>query len=149
MRNKILSILFVFSALFTSCNDRPTCIPEQTNLLKIAFVNIIGGPKEITFVSITVDNSNANFPSITDTTHTNFIIPLNPIDSSIIIRFKQDTIDNYMAFSYSATPIVLNPACAIETKFDFLKMDSTDFENSLLIEPAISLQTIKNIEITH
>lgn len=149
MKFKLLSILLVSIFLCTGCNDQPTCIPEQTNLLKVVFVNIIGKPKEITFVSITVDNSNQNFPLLIDTTHTNFSIPLNPIDSLLVIRFKQDTIENFMAFSYSATPIVLNPACAIETKFDFLKMDSTDFEDALLIESAIRLQTINNVEVTH
>ncbi len=148
MRKNFLSVLLILPALFTSCNDQPTCIPKQTNLLKVAFVDIIGKPKNIILTSLTVDNSNDSFPVFNDTI-ANVMIPLNPLDSSIIIRFNQDTISNYMAFSYTTTPVVLHPTCAIEMKFDFLKMDSTDFEDAEVVEPAISLQTTKNIEVTH
>ncbi|MCF6353457.1 MAG: hypothetical protein L3J06_10640 [Cyclobacteriaceae bacterium] len=138
----------MFSAFFISCNDQPSCIPEQTNLVKIAFVNIIGKPKNIILTSLTVDNSNDSFPVFNDTI-ANVMIPLNPLDSSIIIRFNQDSTSNYMAFSYTAIPIVLHPTCALEMKFDFLQMDSTDFEDVEVVESAISLQTAKNVEVTH
>ncbi len=149
MRKIFLAIFIVFSAFFISCNDQPTCIPEQTDLIKIAFVDIVGKPKNITLASLTVDNSNDSFPVFNDTTANNFIIPLNPLDSSIIIRFTQDTVSHYIALSYTTIPIVLNPKCALEMKFDFLKMDSTDFEEVEVVESAISLQTAKNIEVTH
>lgn len=148
MRKKILSVLLIFTALFAGCNDQPTCIPEQTNLLKIGFIDIIGKPKNIILTSLTVDNSNDSFPAFNDTI-ANVIIPLNPLDSSIIIRFNQNTVSNYIALSYTTIPVVLNPACALEMKFDFLKMDSTDFEDVEVVESAISLQTAKNIEVTH
>ncbi len=148
MRKKFLPILLILPALIISCNNQPTCIPEQTNLLKVAFVNIIGKPKNIILTSLTVDNSNDSFPVFNDTI-ANVIIPLNPLDSSIIIRFNQDTISNYIALSYTTIPVVLNPQCALEMKFDFLQMDSTDFEDIEVVESAISLQTTKNIEVTH
>jgi len=148
MRKKILSVLIILPALFISCNDQPSCIPEQTNLIKIAFVDIIGRPKNIILTSLTVDNSNDSFPVFNDTI-ANVIIPLNPLDSSIIIRFNQDSSSNYMAFSYTTTPVVLHPTCALEMKFDFLQMDSTDFEDAEVVESAISLQTAENIEVTH
>ena len=148
MRKKILSVLLILTAFFTGCNDQPTCIPEQTNLLKIGFIDIIGKPKNIILTSLTVDNSNDSFPVFNDTI-ANVIIPLNPLDSSIIIRFNQDTLSNYIALSYTTIPVVLNPKCALEMKFDFLKMDSTNFEDVEIVESAISLQTAKNIEVTH
>ncbi len=148
MREKILSVLLILTAFFTGCNDQPTCIPEQTNLLKIGFIDIIGKPKNIILTSLTVDNSNDSFPVFNDTI-ANVIIPLNPLDSSIIIRFNQDTLSNYIALSYTTIPVVLNPKCALEMKFDFLKMDSTNFEDVEIVESAISLQTAKNIEVTH
>jgi len=148
MRKKILSVLLILTAFFTGCNDRPTCIPEQTNLLKIGFIDGVGKPKNIILTSLTVDNSNDSFPVFNDTI-ANVIIPLNPLDSSIIIRFNQDTLSNYIALSYTTIPVVLNPKCALEMKFDFLKMDSTDFEDVEVIESAISLQTVQNIEVTH
>ncbi len=149
MRKIFLATLVVIPALLISCNDQPTCIPEQTDLIKIAYVDIVGNPKDISLVSLTVDNSNNNFPVFKDTTANNFVIPLNPLDSSIIIRLKQDTVSNYIALSYTATPVVLNPKCALEMKFDFLKMDSTDLKEVEIVESAISLQTAKNIEVTH
>jgi len=143
-----LAVSVVFSAFFISCNDQPTCIPEQTSLIKIAFVDIVGNPKNIILTSLTADNSNDSFPVFNDTI-ANIMIPLNPLDSSIIIRFNQDTVSNYIALSYTTLPVVLNPKCALEMKFDFLKMDSTDFEEVELVESTISLQTEKNIEVTH
>ncbi len=149
MKKIFLAALVVVPAFFISCNDQPTCIPEQTDLIKIAFVDIVGNPKNIILTSITVDNSNDNFPVFNDTI-ANVTIPLNPLDSSIIIRFNQDTaVSNYIALSYTKIPVVLNPNCALEMKFDFLKMDSTDFEEVEVVESAISLQTVKNVEVTH
>ncbi len=149
MRKLFLSVSALLIAFLISCNDQPTCVPEQTDLIKIEFVDIVGNPKKITLTSFTVDNSNDNFPIINDTISSNFIVPLNPLDSSIIIRFNQDTVSNYIAFSYIATPIVLNPKCNLEMKFDFLQIDSTDFKEVEIVESAISLQTNKNVEVTH
>ena len=149
MRKIYLFVLVILPALFISCNDQPTCVPEQTDLIKIAFVDIVGKPKKITLSSLTVDNSNDNFPIIKDSTASAFIIPLNPLENSIIIRFSQDDVSNYIALTYTANPIVLNPKCALEMKFDFLKMNSTDFEEAAIVESSISLQTAKNIEVTH
>lgn len=149
MQLKNLFFIVLITSFCISCNDQPTCIPEQTDLLKITFVDLLGKAKKNTFVSITADGSNENFPIFKDTTHSVFTIPLNPIDSTIIIRFEQDTSSNYVAFSYVATPVVLHPNCALETNFDFLKMDSTDFRNALVTDPLLSLETPKNAEITH
>ncbi len=149
MQLKILFLFFCVLAIFTSCNDQPTCIPEQTDLLKITFVDELGKNKEITLASLTVDNSNENFPVIKDTTESNFSVPLNPLASSVIIRFNQNSTSNYIALSYKATPIVLNPACAIETQFDFLSVDSTNFIDAKVTDILLSLETSKNVEITH
>jgi len=149
MRKIFLSVTVLLIAFLLSCNDQPTCIPEQTDLIKIGFVDIVGNNKNITLTSLTVDNSNDSFPIINDTISSNFIIPLNPLDSSIIIRFNQDTVSNYIAFSYTTIPIVLNPKCNLEMKFDFLQIDSTDFKEVEVVESAISLQTSKNVEVTH
>ncbi len=149
MRKIFLSVTALLIAFLIGCNDQPTCVPEQTDLIKIGFVDIVGNPKKITLTSLTVDNSNDNFPIIKDTTANVFIIPLNPLDSSIIIRFHQDAVSNYIALNYTTNPIVLNPKCALEMKFDFLKMDSTDFDEAEVVEFAISLQTAKNVEVTH
>ncbi|MCF6359347.1 MAG: hypothetical protein L3J29_01130 [Cyclobacteriaceae bacterium] len=148
MRKIFLATLIGLPAFLISCNDQPTCIPEQTDLIKIAFIDIVGNPKNIILTSLTVDNSGDSFPVFNDTI-SNVIIPLNPLDSSIIIRFYQDTISNYIALSYTTIPVVLNPKCELEMKFDFLKMDSTDFEDVDVVESAISLQTARNIEVTH
>ena len=148
MRKQHLLTLLVLPLLFTSCNDQPTCVPEQTDLIKIAFVDSVGNPKNIILSSLTVDNSNDSFPVFNDTI-ANVMIPLNPLDSSIIIRFNQDADSNYIALSYTTLPVVLNPKCELEMKFDFLQMDSTDFKEVELIEPSVSLQTTKNVEVTH
>ena len=90
MQLKISFFIFCTLAIFTSCNDQPTCIPEQTDMLKLAFTDVLGKTKNITLVSLTADKNNESFPVIKDSTESKFTIPLNPLDSSIIIRFIQE-----------------------------------------------------------
>ncbi len=150
MRVRNLFFIVLIVGFSQSCNDQPTCIPEQTDLMKITFADTQGKAKSITLDSIFVDNGNEHFPIFKDTTESNFQIPLNPLDSNIIIRFQRnDTVFNYIALSYVATPVVLNPACAIETKFDFLKVDSTDFIDAKVTDILLSPETPKNVEIAH
>lgn len=110
-------------------------------------MDVIGNPSEITLVSLTVDNSNESFPLISDSMNTNFSIPLNPLDSTVVIRFEQDTVSNYLALSYTTSLVILNPQCNLETRFDFLEIDSTDLINVFVREPLLSPETTKNIEI--
>lgn len=147
-----LIYLLLFTAVISfciSCNDQPTCIPEQSDILKISFVDVIGNPSEITLNSLTVENSNESFPIITDSTNTAFSIPLNPLDSNVVIRFEQDTVTHYLALGYSTSLVVLNPQCYLETRFNLLEIDSTDFINVFIREPLLSPETPKNIEIIH
>ena len=146
---KISILIFCSIAIFTSCNDLPTCIPEQTDLVKLSFADIVGKTKTIALVSLTVDNSNESFPVIADTTASLFSIPLNPLDSSVIIRFEQETETNYLALSYTTKLVILNPECVLETKFENLKIDSTDFIEAIIIDPLLSPDTNNNVAITH
>ena len=148
MRAKLSLFFLVTISFFTSCNDQPTCIPEQTDLLKLSFSDIVGNAKDIALVSLTVDNSNESFPVVVDTT-SQFSIPLNPLDSSIIIRFEQASESNYLALSYTTTLIILNPACNLETKFEILRIDSTNFIEAVVIDPLLSPDTNNNVTITH
>jgi hypothetical protein len=149
MRAKYLLPFLLITSFSISCNDQPTCIPEHTDLLKIIFTDVSGKAKKITFVSLTVDGSNENFPVFEDTTASSFSIPLNALDSAVIIRFEQVDKSNFLALSYQVLPIVLNPVCALESKFDFLKIDSTDMANTVVVDPLLSLETNKNVRITY
>ena len=131
------------------CNDQPTCIPEQTDLVKISFSDIVGKTKTIALVSLTVDDSNESFPVITDSTASLFSIPLNPLDSSLVIRFEQESETNYLALSYTTKLVILNPDCILETKFENLQIDSTNFIDAIIIEPLLSPDTNNNVSITH
>ncbi len=149
MRAKYLLFLFLIASYLTGCNDQPTCIPEQTDMLKLSFIDVLGATQNITLVSLTVDNSNESFPIINDSTESKFIIPLNPLDSSIIIRFVQEEESNYLALSYTTKLVILNPECNLETKFENLKVDSTNFIDAVIIEPILSPDITNNVQITH
>ena len=80
MRIQVLhKILLVIAGIsIIGCSDEATCIPENSDLLRIAFVDGTGDASEITFVEVAVNGSNEYFPVLKDTTVTNLSIPLDP-----------------------------------------------------------------------
>ena len=145
MRLKYLLISISIASFCMGCNDQPTCIPERTDLMKLVFVDEFGKEKKITFTRFLVED----ILVLQDTFFTSVAISLNPNDSVIDLTFNQLEDTNKLIISYIATPVVLNPECILETKFDFLQIDSTNFINATVVDPLLSLETPKNVEITH
>ena len=142
-------LIIAIASFCLACNNQSTCIPQHSDLLEISFVDQSGKAKEIKLVSVNVQGSNANFPSIKDSVVTTLSLPLNPLDTSIILSINSDTAINDLAFSYKVLPVLIAPECGIETKFDFLKIESTNFKNVIVINQTLNKDIETNVEITH
>lgn len=132
-----------------SCNDQPTCIPQQTDLVKLSFVDKDGKSKNITYTKLVVQGVASDYPALQDTSLASISLPLSPNDSVFDITFYQASDTNQLVLTYRATPIVLHPKCALEIKYDYLAIKSTDFLDATVIDSELSNQTTTNVKITH
>lgn len=145
MKKFFLLSLISFATFCTGCHDQPTCIPAQTDLMKLVFINEAGSTSEITFKQFLI----GELIVLIDTSFSAVNVPLNPADSIIHLTFYQEADTNNITISYQGTPIVLHPECLLETKFDFLKIDSTNFLDAIIVDPLLSLETTQNVKIEH
>lgn len=134
--------------IISSCADEATCIPENTDSLQIAFVDTDGKSSEIEFQSLelTVDDESYIFDG--DTTAT-LSIPLNPIKNSIELTFTQATLTRYLKISYTTLPLLVDPKCGLETLFDGVQVDTTNFPATEIVNPTLNKDISTNVKITH
>lgn len=143
-KTKLITLLFIIIN-WIGCRDQPTCIPEQTDLMKLVFVDESGTVTPIEVTQFLIDD----MIGLIDTSFSSITIPLNPADSIMSLIFYQPEDTNKLVISYRSTPIVLHPECMLETKFDFLKIDSTTFLNTIIVDPLLSLESTQNVQVAH
>lgn len=143
-KTSLITLVFI-AVSWIGCRDQPTCIPEQTDLMKIVFVNESGTVTPIEVTQLLIDDLIA----LVDTSFSSIAIPLNPADSIINLTFYQPEDTNKLIITYRSTPVVLHPECLLETQFDFLKVDSTSFLYTIIVDPLLSLESTQNVQVAH
>lgn len=147
--HKLYKILVVLTALIISgCADEATCIPENTDLLQIAFVDTDGTSSELIFQSLELIANGESFVFEGDTTAT-LAIALNPLDSMLELKFIRSDITNVLKISYNTLPGLIDPKCGLETLFDGVQIDSTNFIATEVVDPTLNKDISINVKITH
>ena len=151
MKLKKLSKCLVFLALLSlaGCADEATCIPENTDLLQLSFIDENGKASAITVVSLEVEGGNDYFPIIQDSTFSTLSVPLNPLDSVIQLNFVQESETNSITLNYRATPRLSDPKCGLETFFNEIETESTNFIDVEIVNPVLNKDITTNVKITH
>jgi len=149
IKNAPFILLTAIATLSFACNNQPTCIPEHSNLLEIAFVDKLGASKEILLVSADAASANESYSIVQDSIVSKLSIPLSSLDSSIFLTINSDTAIIDITLSYKALSILIAPECGIETKFDFIKLEDTNFNNVIVINQTLNKDIKTNVEITH
>ena len=146
-----LYILLVTSVtiLVAGCADQATCIPENTDLLQISFVDTTGNVSDFSLVTVEAVGSNENFPIIQNSTFKTLAIPLNPVDNKIKLNFIQGVNTYELVVSYRANKILLAPECGFESLFDQVKVDSSNFINAIVVNQTLNKDIKTNVQITH
>ncbi len=131
-----------------ACNDQPSCLPEQSDIVKLSFVDADGKTQNLTYTKLVVKDAPADFPVPQDTSLSALNIPLNPNATEIDLTFYLATGTNHLALTYRATPVVLHPKCSLELRYDYLAVKESDFSKATIIDAVISTETSTNVQIT-
>ena len=146
--NKCIKLLSIFiPVLIFSCGDIPTCLPTQTNLVKIAFVDETGKAKQTTLSLRTVDFEDL-FLNYSDTTLSKIEIPLNPTSNITTLVIEHDNISDTLGLTYSVVRKLISPECGLEIGLNDLDTAFSTFENLEIVERIILEDVTTNIEIT-
>ena len=138
--------IFILS-LFISCGDTPTCLPTETNLVKIAFVDDAGIARQTTF-SLRAIDYNDLFLDYTDTTLSKLVLPLNPTSNSTTLVIDHDGISDTLGLKYIVIQKLISPECGLDIGLSDLDTTFTTFDNLKIVERIIFEDVTTNIEIT-
>ncbi|MEN8248995.1 MAG: DUF6452 family protein [Bacteroidota bacterium] len=141
-------ILAIFNlGLILNCGDVPTCIPTESNLVKIAFLDDEGKSKPLTFTLRALDREDL-FLDYTDTTLSKLVLPLNGSSNTTTFVIDHDAISDTLGLSYDVVAQLISPECGLEIALSELDTTSTTFENLRILENIIHEDVNTNIEIT-
>lgn len=146
--NKWFNLLAIFiPGLIFSCGDIPTCLPTETNLVKIAFVDESGKAKQTT-LSLRVIDYEDLFLNYSDTTLSKIEIPLNPASNTTTLVIGHDNVSDTLGLTYSVVRKLISPECGLEIGLNDLDTTFSTFEKVEIIERIIFEDVNTNIEIT-
>lgn len=145
---KSFKVLVIFNIGFLlNCGDIPTCLPTESNLVKIAFLDEAGKAKSITFTLSAIDNADG-FLEYTDTTLSNLIVPLNPGSNTTTFVIEQANSTDTLGLTYDITARLISPECGLEIALSDLDTTFTTFDKLEILEALIHEDVNTNIEIT-
>ncbi len=147
MKN-ILRYGFVCLALIMAgCGDTPTCLDQESSLVKINFLDAAGKAKKITLVRVSAINNPDGFPEYADSTLSAMHLPLNPADTVSTFILEQAGRTDTLGLSYTVTARLISPECGLDAAFDNLDTTHTTFEQLNIIQRTIHKDVEVNLEI--
>ncbi len=147
MKN-ILRFVFLCLALIPAgCGDIPTCLDQESSLVKINFLDAAGKAKKITLVRLSAINNPDGFPEYADSTLNAMHLPLNPADKVSTFILEQSGRTDTLGLSYSVTAKLISPECGLDAAFDNLDTTHTTFEQLNIIQRTIHKDVEVNLEI--
>lgn len=143
-------LLLVFLGVIAgSCVDEVLCTEENTNNLKVQFVNLATGVDSVVSV-LRVDavSSNDSFPEITDTTSAYFQLPVNPGSSNtrFVFSFTNGSVKSLNVY-YQTKPRIIAVDCPPEFTYTLGDTISSTFDSVQITNSELKFDTENNVKI--
>lgn len=155
MIDKIWSRLLIILAIIVvgSCGDIPTCVDNETSLVKVSFVGEDGKAKSIKILSLKAISNEDGFPEFADSILNQMSLPLNPgsYTSTYIIEHGEVTdtsgVTDTLGLAYDVVAKLISPECGLDASFDKLDTTYTTYKELYILQTAIHEDVTVNIEI--
>lgn len=148
---KYLILLFILCFSLINCEKDDICIETTTPKLIIVFYNdtIPTEKKEVTSLTVWADGKenvygNESLDSIA--------IPLDLTQNSLLYKFKSDTIEDVLKFTYDRKDIFVSRSCGYKTIFENLQIESRSsnwIKNDTIKNTTIDNETTIHLTIFH
>lgn len=138
-------ILLIF--LFSGCLNEPDCIPNNTNVVKIAFKINSKTPREITFNEITVSGLDKKF--YVGAKVSSVALEVSTIEPETTLTFKFENRTETMILSYDMVSRVISPDCGAFLYHENLTVKETTFESEsvIIVNNKLLSNATSNIEV--
>ena len=130
------------------CNDIPTCVDTETNLVKVKFLDTDGIAKDIYLTKLSAIGNEDGFPEYDNDTLSFISLSLNPGDTVTTFIFEQTTGTDTLGLSYAVVARLISPECGLDAAFDKMDTTATSFSILEILDRRIHEDITTNIEIT-
>lgn len=143
-------LLLVFLGLIAgSCIDEVLCTEQNTNNLKLRFLNASTGQDSVvSILRIDAVMSNDSFPEISDTTSSTFQLPLNPGSqvTNFVFSFTDGSIRSLRAFYISKSRIIATD-CPPEFTYSLKDSVISNFDSVRITNTELNIEADNNVQV--
>lgn len=132
-----------------SCGDDPTCISDNTSLVKIRFSDSVGVAKNIILTKVSTVANPDVYTQYDNNTLNSLVLAMNSASQNTTVIFETPTGNDTLDLIYKVTPIFISAECGIDMSFSALDTLSSTFDELEIKETIFHEDITLNIEIIH